>query len=83
MLAHGSVPETAGWQTDVLGMHAGTFAPAPIERMRTVLAWVQQVHIVSKAPARQHRNMIGSGVDAPPMQSRMHQVLSNSMLGYG
>lgn len=55
-------------------MHAGTYAPAPTERVHTVLAWVQQVLI--------ERIQAGGVKAAPPIQSRIHQVLSDSMLGY-
>ena len=55
-------------------MHAGTYAPAPTERVHTILAWVQQVLI--------ERIQEGGVKAAPPIQSRIHQVLSDSMLGY-
>lgn len=53
---------------------AGTYAPAPTERVHTVLAWIQEILI--------ERIHAGGVKAAPPIQSRMHQVLSDSMLGY-
>eukprot|EP00892_Ulva_mutabilis_P004192 jgi/Ulvmu1/2144/UM129_0003.1 len=52
----------------------GTYAPAPTERVHTVLAWAQQVLI--------ERIHDGGVKAAPPIQSRIHQVLSDGMLGY-
>jgi hypothetical protein len=53
---------------------AGTYAPAPTERVHTVLSWIQQLVI---------ERIHAGGIKAPaPVQSRIHQVLSDSMLGY-
>jgi patatin-like phospholipase/acyl hydrolase len=55
-------------------MCAGTYAPAPFERAHTILSWLQQLIV---------ERIADGGVTAPPpVQARIHQVLSDAMMGY-
>jgi hypothetical protein len=56
------------------GGDAGTYAPAPTERVHTVMAWIHETLI----------ERIGAGgvKVAPPIQSRIHHALSDSLTGF-
>jgi hypothetical protein len=56
------------------GSSAGTYAPAPYERVHTILSWLQQLIIERMADG-------GIKVSAP-LQSNIHAVLADAMMGY-
>ena len=55
-------------------LHAGQYTPAPFERVHAVQAWLQ-TYIMDR-----HRE--GGLPVPPPVLTRLHQVLSDAMLGY-
>jgi hypothetical protein len=57
-----------------LRMHAGMFAPRSSSRVHTVMAWLQQCIM--------ERRREGGLQVAPPLLTRMYQLLSDGMLGY-
>jgi hypothetical protein len=70
-------PCTSGivWQQFITARLAGTYSPAPTERVQTIHAWVQ--HLIASRIVAGGMKQISSSV-----QSRIHTALTAAMLGY-